>query len=247
MRKIEDCLSKFKKMLYRHKHDFHFIRKLEYKVIKQFLDPHKEEVVLDLACGNGYYSQKLAHCGCYVKGLDGDKERIRYANYYHKVNGCQFEVGDAENIPYGSATFDKVFIICAFQFFNSPDKAIIEINRVLKKNGKLVLSVDHFSDNKVKNEFKEWHREKYSVVNYFGFSDLKVLLETLGFTLIESKYILTSNISYIFYEWALKRGCTGLSFLLSFPVAYLSILISDRLSKRKDEGYILIVSAEKKN
>lgn len=243
--KIKKYLLKITKTLYQHKYDFHFVRKLEWKIVKKFLNPQKRDIILDLACGNGFFTQKLTNDGCYVIGIDIDKKKIQYANYYHKVNGCEFKVGNAESMPLRSATFDKVFSISSLQHFNNPGKALREINRVLRKHGRVVISVDSFSYHKVKKDFKEWHRDNFCVVNYFKLSDLKKMIENAGFSLKASKYLLSSYIAHIFYKWAIKRGCTGVFFLLSFPFVYLSILVSDRLFKRKDEGYILIVSAEK--
>ena len=49
----------------------------------------------------------------------------------------EWEVGDAENLPYLDKSFDIITISFGFRNFANYDKALSEFNRVLKDGGKL--------------------------------------------------------------------------------------------------------------
>jgi ubiquinone/menaquinone biosynthesis C-methylase UbiE len=95
--------------------------------------------VLDLACGTGYGSKYLSDHGHHVTGLDVNHEAIAYANK-HYGKQVSFLVGDCLKIPFPDQTFDAV---CAFEIIEhlgETKKFLVEIKRVLKKNGIVILS-----------------------------------------------------------------------------------------------------------
>jgi SAM-dependent methyltransferase len=89
--------------------------------------------VLDVCCGTGLVAQAAAARGASVTGLDLSEEMIAMANA--KGLACQFQVGDAEALPFCDVHFDRV--ICNFGLYHlpEPDLAIAEAARVLRPNG----------------------------------------------------------------------------------------------------------------
>src|ERR687885_1534000 len=71
-----------------------------------FLSPKKGECILDLGCGTGQLTQKIADAGAEVIGIDSAKAMIDQAqkNYPH----LQFAVADARNFDF-EQPFDAVF------------------------------------------------------------------------------------------------------------------------------------------
>ena len=88
------------------------------------VDPEKNEVralkelanwrgkqVLEIGCGNGRLTRRLANLGAQVEALDPDKKMIALARkelpgrYADRV---KFKVGVAENLKYPKQTFDIV-------------------------------------------------------------------------------------------------------------------------------------------
>lgn len=90
--------------------------------------------VLDVCTGTGLAAQMAVAKGARVTGIDISEAMIAIA----KARGldCAFQVGDAEHLPFGAATFDCV--ICNFGLYHlpEPDRAINEAARVLRANGR---------------------------------------------------------------------------------------------------------------
>jgi len=102
----------------------------------------KGDRVLEVAPGPGYLSIELAKTGDYkVTGLDISRTfvEIEQANARKAGVSVEFRQGDAAYMPFDDGTFD--FIICtgAFKNFTQPVKALAEMKRVLKVNGKALI------------------------------------------------------------------------------------------------------------
>jgi ubiquinone/menaquinone biosynthesis C-methylase UbiE len=91
------------------------------------------QAVLDVCCGTGLVAQAAPGRGPIVTGLDISEDMIAMAKA--KGLACQFQVGDAEALPFGDAHFDRV--ICNFGLYHlpEPDRAIAEAARVLRPGG----------------------------------------------------------------------------------------------------------------
>jgi len=97
-------------------------------------------VVLDVGCGTGIYTIPLAKkTGAIVFGLDSAKEMIEKAEVKEDGQRVEWQVGDAENLPFANARFDRVIMTMVIHLMVTKQKAIDEIYRVLKKNGTLVI------------------------------------------------------------------------------------------------------------
>jgi ubiquinone/menaquinone biosynthesis C-methylase UbiE len=228
---------------YSHRHDFHFLRRIQWEIIESYLRPGEGEYILDMACGDGYYSRKMAARGARVAAMDLDPQRISNALKYHKVPGVEYRLADAEALPYSDGTFDKVVSVCALEHFHHPERAIAEAHRVLKPGGELVLHVDSFTYRGISPALKEHHRVHYYVQNFFTAASLGKILAECGFKVRKHRFSFNSALTSRFYEWGEMRGFTGLPFLLMFPIAYPLIKLSDRFSGNRREGYDYYVSA----
>ena len=104
----------------------------------------KGKSILDAACGPGKYAEILLSNGAHVSGFDLSSEMITYAK---KRNGNQgtFFVHDLEQPLYmfKDQSFDIVICALALHYLEDCSTAIQEFCRVLKKNGRLVISIEH--------------------------------------------------------------------------------------------------------
>ena len=98
--------------------------------------------ILEVAPGPEYLSIELAKQGNYnVTGLDISKTFVDIA----KTNALEarvkidFKEGDASNMPFGNESFDFIVCTAAFKNFTKPIKALNEMYRVLKPNGKALI------------------------------------------------------------------------------------------------------------
>jgi ubiquinone/menaquinone biosynthesis C-methylase UbiE len=236
-------LAKVRLAAYQHRHDFHYLRRIQWDIIERYLRPSRGEYVLDVACGDGYYSRKMASAGAKVEAIDIDAERIRNARTYHNVPNVQYQRCNAEKLPYLDGTFDKVVSVCALEHFHDPQQAINEAYRVVRPGGRLVLHVDSFTYREISEELRNYHRKHYYVENYFTIQSLSKLLANAGFEVNEYRYAFNSPISHRFFKWGEKRGFTGVPFLLMFPFGYSLCQLGDRFLGEREEGYDLYVRA----
>ena len=93
--------------------------------------PHQQTSLLDLGCGEGYYTGRLASSNPHlvVNGLDISKTAVRLASKRNKQ--IEFCVASAFELPFADLSFDAVLRIYA------PSQAE-ELARVLKTDGLLI-------------------------------------------------------------------------------------------------------------
>ncbi len=111
---------------------------LEMPTTLKLLGDVKNKKVLDLGCGPGLYAKKLSERGTKVKGIDLSRDLIKIAK--RENPNIEFKIGDAENLPYKNSEFDIVLAALVLGHLSNWDKALSEINRVLKRGGIFVFS-----------------------------------------------------------------------------------------------------------
>lgn len=105
--------------------------------------------VLDVGCGTGQFGEQLLKAlpNARVIGLDLVSEMLRRGRpRWEAHRGLLDPVqADGGHLPFASGTFD--IVTCANSFHHYPDqqRAVIEMNRVLKPGGRLML-VDGYRD-----------------------------------------------------------------------------------------------------
>ena len=95
--------------------------------------------ILDVGCGAGTYVRFLGRNGFRAVGLDYSFPSLQRAvTADTKKNGTYLE-GDAYCLPFADETFDMVVSIGTFQAMQDPQRALIELVRVLRQNGTVVV------------------------------------------------------------------------------------------------------------
>ena len=111
-----------------------FVRRIEWQNMLEWLDPKEGERILDVACGVGILSLKIAERGCEVHGIDISENAINSAKRLAEREriACEFKVGTAEYLPYPDGYFDKVVCSSSLEHFKDDIKALKEMCMVLK-------------------------------------------------------------------------------------------------------------------
>jgi SAM-dependent methyltransferase len=101
--------------------------------VVELLAPRAGERILDLGCGDGALTRKLAELGCTVVGVDASQEMIAAA----VALGLDARVVDAHALPF-DAEFDAVFTNAALHWMRDPDRVVRGVHRALKPGGRFV-------------------------------------------------------------------------------------------------------------
>ncbi len=104
------------------------------------------ELVLDIGCGRAIDAVELAKRGGRCSGLEPSRKMIRHAQEYIADNGQEVSLvqGAGECLPFKTNSFDKVVCKGALDHFPHPAKAIEEMARVLKPQGKAIIAIANF-------------------------------------------------------------------------------------------------------
>lgn len=101
-----------------------------------------KSIILDLACGTGDFSQLVAQHspGCTSIAADLTPQMLTLARGRGQPN---IVCADAAHLPFADFSFDCVFIGYGLRNFPDLDSSVREINRVTRRDGKIV-SLDFF-------------------------------------------------------------------------------------------------------
>jgi len=95
--------------------------------------------VLDVACGPGYVSAAVKQLDALPIGVDFSENMVAIAK--EMSPGISFVQGDAQYLPFGDSSFDRVLINFGLLHVSHPEKACAEACRVLKSGGRLGFTV----------------------------------------------------------------------------------------------------------
>ncbi len=104
---------------------------------------NKGSAVLDIACGKGGTAILLGQeFSCRVVGLDLSARQIAQARSQSEEasDKVEFIIADAEELPFAGSTFDTIISECAFSILPDKPAAAREMNRVLKPQGRLIIT-----------------------------------------------------------------------------------------------------------
>src|ERR1700723_2785128 len=97
------------------------------------LNPKAGERILDLGCGDGYLTQRLAASGAIVVGVDTSPQMVAAA----KERGVDARCVSGEALPF-DRQFDAVFSNAALHWMRDQDAVFQGVHRALKPGGRFV-------------------------------------------------------------------------------------------------------------
>jgi len=100
----------------------------------EWLDPQPGERILDLGCGDGQLTVRIAASGATVTGLDASAKMVAAA----RARGVNADKGSAEKLPYPDHTFEAVFSNAALHWIRGQDDMLAQVHRVLRHGGRFV-------------------------------------------------------------------------------------------------------------
>jgi len=182
------------------------VYKIANKALSEAIKKYARGKLLDIGCAEKPYEKMTKSYITQYIGVD-HKE-----TFHDKSNIDRF--GTAYDIPAKDGEFDTALCTAVLEHLEEPDKAIKEVNRILKKAGYAIYTVPLF-----------WHlheepRDFYRYTKY----GLKYLFEKNGFEIVEIKplsgFIVTFSQELVYFLRRFRRGI-----LVRWGINILSFLI----------------------
>jgi len=207
----------------------------EYLNAIELLSPENDSSILELGCGFGRSLPYLYNISKNITAIDISDDMVSEAKKnYSNLEEIKYFVSDAESTPLASKSF--LYVIC-YAVFDAlyQDKALVEINRLLEKDGYALISGknDNYNNDDELAFIAEVNARKKNHPNYF--TNINLLLdgeiEKFGFCIEEIR----------FYE---RRGDTsGNNYKLEKPDFFYEYIM--KIKKIKDIGDIKIKISDK--
>ena len=160
------------------------------KILKELLPSGHGKKAIDIGCGPGYFSRELTTKGWKTTSIDTDSENIENAKKY----AIETHLGDAliilANLP--ESQYDLVLSLEIIEHMPKPHgkNLLMEIIRVLKPGGKLILSTpNRFSPEGIGGYYwgekirsgDKWTAWDQTHVHIYSSLEIVKLLKTIGF------------------------------------------------------------------
>jgi ubiquinone/menaquinone biosynthesis C-methylase UbiE len=111
--------------------------------VLRVLDPKPGIKVLDIACGQGYFSRAFTETGATVIGCDISKELIELAKK-HSPKNIEYHTTPADDLSFvKDVSIDAAVIVLAIQNIENIVGTFSECARTLKPGGRLVIVLNH--------------------------------------------------------------------------------------------------------
>lgn len=102
--------------------------------VVEWLEAKASESILDLGCGDGQLTERIAATGARVIGVDLSPEMIAAA----RSRGIDAREASAELLPFPDGAFDAVFSNAVLHWVRNQDAMMAEVRRVLSPGGRFV-------------------------------------------------------------------------------------------------------------
>jgi SAM-dependent methyltransferase len=138
-------------------------RPTKYKLVREFLG-NSLGIAADIGCGPGVFTRYMSLRAKHLIGADIDRDSLERVKSRHRnLQNVDFAVTVVDSLPFSDDLLDTVLFLEVLEHLEDDGAALREIWRVLRPNGRLVVSVP-VPPGEV-NEDSEWghKREGYEL------------------------------------------------------------------------------------
>ena len=144
----------------------------ELEAMKYFLP--KQGKGLEIGVGTGRFAMELG-----IKyGIEPSEPMADIA----KQRGIDVIIGNAENLPYDTESFDYTIMIAVDPFVENIGQVYLEIFRILKSGGKLIVGTLHKEGVVAQKYMEMTENEVYKNANFHAISETIKQLDISGFS-----------------------------------------------------------------
>lgn len=172
-----------------------------------------KSIILDIACGSGFGSHYLSENGHNVIGCDIDVNTINECNARFENTNLNYIQADGAKLQFDNNNFDYVISFETIEHTSDYNKMLEEFKRVLKPEGKVIISTPNFNINSPKgiivNKFhtQEWDYLSFSSLLNIHFCSFKIYGQE--YTRYKNKknlnFILAKYIEKILYNRGIRK------------------------------------------
>lgn len=124
-----------------------FFNILIWPAVKSLLEPSPGQAILDVACGNGVTSRRLAEAGAQVTAIDFSESLIEFARKRSTADGIHYRLVDASDyeavVALGRQSFDSVLCNMALMDMAAIEPLMRAVSECLRPAGRFVFSILH--------------------------------------------------------------------------------------------------------
>lgn len=198
------------------------IVKLKSLLYKLIYDPVPKEYmgkILDIGCGNGIFLYGLKKYGWDVFGLDMSEQAVEFAR--KKFGLSNVEKGFFDDMNYPEESFDVITLNHVIEHLPDPANALLKINKLLKKNGLLIITTSNIDSFNFKLFKSKWFPlETPRHLNLFGHLSMNKILGKNGFSLNRSYYNISTDQLMRSVNYLFNRNIMNKSRLLFLPLMF---------------------------
>ncbi len=166
------------------------------------------ERVLDVGTGTGHTAMALSNGARTVMGVDLTARMVESATSLAEERGLanvQFVLSDAMQMPFPSDYFDLVTCRFAAHHFVDPDAAVMEVARVLKPGGRVVLA-DHIAPENTKLDRFINRLDRLRDGSHVREWTIQEWLERLGRAAVDAQAVRRWHLPLDFAWWIQQSG-----------------------------------------
>lgn len=139
------------------------------RLITPTLEKSRPLDILDAGSGAGFFGVDFAALGHRVTLMDLSSEGLIVAQERSREKECGNRIitvaGDVERLPFQAECFDVVVCIFVFSHLNDPGCALGELRRVLRRDGRLIISFENKLWHVIAAGLCERYREAMSLIS----------------------------------------------------------------------------------
>lgn len=153
-------------------------------IIERYILPPAS--IIDIGCAFGYFIQVAASHGWIAEGVEISASASRIARENTKA---QVHTGTLSTLNLRDAGYDAATAWDALEHFVDPARELAEINRILKPNGYLFMTVPNAGSLSARLMGKHWYGFKSAAEHNYFFTQntLAGLLSKTGFKMLETR------------------------------------------------------------
>ena len=167
------------------------------KKLIELLQPEKDGLFLDLACGTGNYTGALHQAGIKIEGVDNSEHMLQQAK--EKFPNIRWLLSGAQKLPFENNYFNGGICILAIHHMSDLDEVFKELARTIS-SGRFVIFIH--TPLQLKNYWLNEYFPKMmaqSIAKSITLDNLNQMLINAGFSeVIEEKYFIQDGLEDLF-------------------------------------------------